>query len=75
MDFRAPQCVIDAMHARAEHGVYGYSVPKEEVTMEVIKYLKRTAHYQVRSSFYLLRCCFPRVILHIMCALQSCHAV
>lgn len=55
MDFRAPQCVIDAMHARAEHGVYGYSVPKEEVTMEVVKYLKRTAHYQVSSVFYPFR--------------------
>lgn len=61
MDFRAPQCVIDAMHARAEHGVYGYSIPKEEVTMEVVKYLKRTAHYQVcmfccRSSSCLSGC-------------------
>jgi len=52
MDFRAPQCVIDAMHARAEHGVYGYSIPKEEVTMEVVKYLKRTAHYQVRIGIF-----------------------
>jgi hypothetical protein len=47
MDFRAPQCVIDAMHARAEHGVYGYSVPREEVTQAVIEYLERTAHYKV----------------------------
>lgn len=33
---------------RAEHGVYGYSVPLEEVTQEVVKYLERTAHYKVR---------------------------
>lgn len=33
--------------ARAEHGVYGYSVPLQEVTQEVVTYLKRTAHYKV----------------------------
>lgn len=32
---------------RAEHGVYGYSVPLEEVAQEVVTYLERTAHYKV----------------------------
>lgn len=31
---------------RAEHGVYGYSAPLEEVTQEVVTYLERTAHYK-----------------------------
>ncbi len=26
MDFRSPQCVIDALRERAEHGMYGYSM-------------------------------------------------
>ncbi len=51
MDFRAPQCVIDAMHSRAMHGVYGYSVPRPEVTQEVVKYLARTAHYQIQPEW------------------------
>ena len=67
MDFRAPQCVIDAMHARAEHGVYGYSIPKEEVTMEVVKYLKRTAHYQVCF------CCRSSSRLPCCGSFYSCH--
>ena len=32
---------------RAEHGVYGYSAPLEEVSNEVVTYLARTANFQV----------------------------
>ncbi len=28
-DFRAPACVLEALHARVEHGVFGYAVPPE----------------------------------------------
>lgn len=37
--------------ARAEHGVYGYSVPLPEVTQEVVKYLERTAHYKIEPEW------------------------
>ncbi len=30
MDFRAPQAVREAIRQRAEHGIFGYSSPKEE---------------------------------------------
>lgn len=30
MDFRAPQAVRDTIHRRAEHGIFGYSRPKED---------------------------------------------
>ena len=30
MDFRAPQAVRDAIRRRAEHGIFGYSRPKED---------------------------------------------
>ena len=26
MDFRAPECVMDALHAAVEHGIFGYSI-------------------------------------------------
>ena len=29
MDFRAPQCVSDAIRRAADHGIYGYSIPTE----------------------------------------------
>lgn len=51
MDFRAPQCVIDALKARAEHGVYGYSAPLKEVTQSVVTYLERTANYKIEPEW------------------------
>lgn len=38
MDFASPPEVIDALHARAEHGVFGYTMPYEEVEQAVIAY-------------------------------------
>lgn len=31
MDFRSPAAVIDALHARVNHGVFGYTLPPEEL--------------------------------------------
>jgi cystathionine beta-lyase len=42
MDFASPTEVIDALHARAEHGVFGYTVPYEEVVEAVLGYLRGT---------------------------------
>jgi bifunctional pyridoxal-dependent enzyme with beta-cystathionase and maltose regulon repressor activities len=44
------------LQARAEHGVYGYSVPLEEVTQEVVRYLERTAHYKARGVISIDAC-------------------
>ncbi len=40
MDFRSPPAVIEALKQRVEHGVFGYSVPPEELTHEVISMLQ-----------------------------------
>lgn len=41
MDFESPPEVIAALRARAEHGVFGYTIPYAEVVDEVLAYLKR----------------------------------
>ena len=41
MDFRSPPAVVDALRARAEHGVFGYTVPYTEVVQETLAYLQR----------------------------------
>ena len=49
---------------RAEHGVYGYSVPLEEVTQEVVTYLERTAHYKVYAMYgWVIDACFIGVCI------------
>lgn len=41
MDFASPPEVVDALHARAEHGVFGYTIPYDEVTEVVLGYLRK----------------------------------
>jgi cystathionine beta-lyase len=41
MDFRSPPCVIEALHRRVEHGVFGYSQPHEGLVDAVHEYLRR----------------------------------
>jgi len=41
MDFASPPEVIKALHDRAAHGVFGYTIPYEEVVGEVLQYLQR----------------------------------
>ena len=36
MDFQAPQPVLEALHARVEHGVFGYAVPPRELVEVVV---------------------------------------
>jgi cystathionine beta-lyase len=39
MEFRSPRCVVDALHARVEAGVYGYTSADWRVKGAVLRYL------------------------------------
>lgn len=43
MDFPSPKCVIDALHSRVEHGVFGYANANSGLVEAVLAYL-RTMH-------------------------------
>ncbi len=40
MDFRSPEPVIQALQERADHGVFGYTLPDKELVDTVVRYLK-----------------------------------
>jgi len=40
MDFLSPPAVMEALHERVEHGVFGYTVPYDEVIDAALDYLK-----------------------------------
>ncbi len=40
MDFKSPQPVIDALHERVSHGVFGYGFPPEGLREAVVMHLK-----------------------------------
>ncbi len=51
MDFASPPEVADALRARSGHGVFGYTVPYEEVTSDVLAYLRRQHGLDVDASW------------------------
>ena len=51
MDFRSPPPVIEALHARAEHGVFGYTIPYEDVQQTVVDYLHERHGWHVDPAW------------------------
>lgn len=51
MDFPAPQPVIDALTERAQHGIYGYSVPTPSYYDAVRGWLSRRQGYAVEQEW------------------------
>jgi cystathionine beta-lyase len=47
MDFAAPPAVLDALHRRVDHGVFGYSQPWPALTESVIDYLEREYDWRI----------------------------
>lgn len=51
MDFRAPPEVIEALQARAGHGVFGYTLPNAGVEEAVIDYLRERHGLAIRREW------------------------
>lgn len=51
MDFRSPPAVIEALHQRVEHGVFGYSGPPKELVETVTAMLFREYSWQVDPAW------------------------
>lgn len=50
-DFQAPPCVLEALHARVEHGVFGYAVPPEELVEVVVARIARMYQWPVEPEW------------------------
>lgn len=51
MDFRSPPAVIEALHARVEHGVFGYTLPPQALIESVMAILAEEFGWQVEPSW------------------------
>ena len=51
MDFRSPPAVIEALHQRVEHGVFGYSAPPQELSTTVVEMLRHEYDWPVREEW------------------------
>jgi cystathionine beta-lyase len=51
MDFLSPPAVIEALRARAEHGVYGYTVPTAEAVQAIVNYARTRHGYTIKPEW------------------------
>jgi cystathionine beta-lyase len=51
MDFRSPPAVIEALHERVDHGVFGYTAPPDRLAETVASYLKREYDWNVDPAW------------------------
>ena len=66
MDFRSPEPVIEALVARARHGVFGYTHAPDELVEVIIQRLKRLYNWQIEADDLVF---FPGVVagLNLAC--------
>lgn len=58
MDFRAPEAVTDALKARLDHGIFGYTSPDENTREAVASWLETRHGYRPsRKHRVQSRCC------------------
>jgi cystathionine beta-lyase len=50
MDFEAPPFIIEALHRRIDHGIFGYTRPPESLTEAVQQWLLERYEWQVEAS-------------------------
>jgi cystathionine beta-lyase len=51
MDFAAPPAVIAALHRHVDHGVYGYTLPPEDLVRDVTDMLERVHAWKVSPEW------------------------
>ena len=51
MDFLSPPAVIEALHKRIEHGVFGYTLPPQELIETIIGMLAEEFSWEVEPSW------------------------
>ncbi len=68
MDFRCPPVVVEAMVKRAQHGIYGYTVPTESYFNAVTSWMKRRHNWNVEHEWITVS---PGVVPAINMLVQS----
>ena len=68
MDFRSAEPIIEALHQRADHGIFGYSRPARELKLALQDRLKRLYQWQVEEEEILF---LPGIVAGLNIAVQS----
>ncbi len=54
MDFSSPPQVMEALHQRISHGIFGYGTPSKDLIDAIVEYLDRTFHWPVVPGWIVL---------------------
>lgn len=68
MDFRTPQCVIDALIEKSAHGIFGYSESREDYFEVLQGWFNRRFHWQIHADWLIKT---PGVVFAICAALRA----
>ena len=69
MDFTAPPAVVEAVQARAAHGVYGYPAQREAVLASIVNHLRRRHGWEIKPEWITFMCSLvPGIHAAIRCA-------
>lgn len=71
MDFRAPEKVLEALHERVAHGIFGYSEAKEEYFHAVSGWYEKHFNWKAKKEWLVKS---PGVVFAINHALRACTA-
>lgn len=50
-DFRAPPAVLEALAARVEHGIFGYTVAPDELRQAIVERMQRLYRWRIEASW------------------------
>ena len=69
MDFKAPPAVIEAVQARAAHGVYGYPAQRDAVFASIVNHVRRRHGWEIKPEWITFMCSLvPGIHAAIRCA-------
>lgn len=65
MDFRCPEPVVNALVERAQHGIYGYTMPTDSFYQSVVNWMRKRHGWEIDPGWI---CTTPGVVpaLHMM---------
>jgi cystathionine beta-lyase len=68
MDFPAPDEVIDALHTRVDHGIFGYTMPGNETEKSIQRWLKKRHDWEIADNIITYT---PGIVTALSIAIQA----
>jgi len=59
MDFISPRSVVNALTARAQHGIYGYTAPTQDFYQSVVRWMQRRHDWEIAPEWI---CITPGIV-------------